>query len=798
MSEVSAFGRVLPDVRRSVWRFHPRGGVGTARDEGEERRAQLLSALRAGHGVGAAFALRLDSGPAPSLRLILDDLASERWAARAFVPSFPPHQWTRERVRPSVSESFAFVARRIQPWPIPLRTAADGPPLVDHLAKTAGTLPRGVTVTLEARPLPAPLPGWWEPDSVPWERAPVNRGVPPRGSREAERGHRPAPAPPERPLFWSLGTSIGLSDPQGLDKDRFRSASRAVERATRSGLGNGLSIVGRVRGRFRGSLGFATSEEEMLLVFPGPDCPAPGEAWTNASVPWFALGRTSSGEAVGPEIEPDQGRHLAVLGETGMGKSSMLVALARRASRGYGLILLDPLGETAAALGRELDSEALRSAIRIDPVDHPLRVNALDGIGPPGPDPIRSERRLNDLVHALRRVRAGRYADSSFWGPRLEEMLTRAVRAAASLEQGTLTDAHTLLATGARLHREVPDASRGVLRELGDRIRERPEDAEGARRLVYEVVRSPVLERMLCARSPELASRELVAPGRVVVVSGSASRVGEATARYLLSVYLALVWSELLARPTPSKTFVLLDEAQWFSHESLAEMLRLGRRSNVHVVLATQAISTLPDSVADAVWTNVSDFVAFRGSPSEAHELCRASRALSTEAILSLPRGHAAVLLGKGHTVRWLRTVRVPRPPAEGGPPDAVGPALAREGGGSPGGEGAETPAMGSREGEGPPSDPAAEGARRASAADVLRELKSRACAPTAPERLRVSLEELRRDFDPTGRAVREAGAVLGRSGAIVETERSADGTFWVLASDRVALPGASEDPPSP
>ena len=166
--------------------------------------------------------------------------------------------------------------------------------------------------------------------------------------------------------------------------------------------------------------------------------------------------------------------------------------------------------------------------------------------------------------------------------------------------------------------------------------------AEGARRLLYEVVRTSVLQRMLCDRSPTLHARDLVAPGRIAVISGDASRVGETVARYLLAVYLALVWSELLARPSHSKTFVVLDESQWFSHESLAEMLRLARRRNVHVVLATQTVGSLPEAVADAVWTNVSDFVAFRGSPEEARELSRATHALSVEEILSLPRGHAA------------------------------------------------------------------------------------------------------------------------------------------------------------
>ena len=96
---------------------------------------------------------------------------------------------------------------------------------------------------------------------------------------------------------------------------------------------------------------------------------------------------------------------------------------------------------------------------------------------------------------------------------------------------------------------------------------------------------------------------------------------------------------------------------------TVAEMLRLARRRNVHVVLATQTVGSLPEGVEEAVWTNVSDFVAFRGSPEEARELERATVGVSVEEILALPRGHAAVLLGKGNSVAWMRTA--------GRPPDA-------------------------------------------------------------------------------------------------------------------------------
>ena len=105
-------------------------------------------------------------------------------------------------------------------------------------------------------------------------------------------------------------------------------------------------------------------------------------------------------------VESGQGRHLAVLGETGMGKSSLLIGVAVRAAALGGLIVLDPLGDTAREIRAELRT-AGRSSVLIAPSEPGgPAINALEGIGgAPSDDPVRSERRLADIVHALRRVR---------------------------------------------------------------------------------------------------------------------------------------------------------------------------------------------------------------------------------------------------------------------------------------------------------------------------------------------------------------------------------------------------------
>lgn len=765
---------LLPDPDPSAndplaeWRLVPRMRRDHSPEELASFRERIVVALRVGHSLGIHFELGIDSGPASNVALRCWTPESARWCARTFTAAYRGASWTLQTPTQPEAEGVRYSGRRVREWPQPLREASDGPTALNCLAASFASLRPGVRLRWRLSPFPAKWGHRPEPD--------VGSEPPREAVLAARRGmpwtsaHRSSPPPTvgAYPLFWK-SSAILFIPPELARGPGWTRTRSAVETPLRSGRGNGVRFSRR-RGVFPlRTPTFPIAEDELALLLPTPDISTRSfEGTRDNPSPQLPLGRAVSGQTVGLPIEAGQGRHLAILGETGMGKSSTLVAIAHAASRLGGVILFDPLGETAHSfLAGVPDTERAR-VLWVTPQRPSNGINALEGIGGIEHDPVLADRRLNDIVHALRRVRSGRFEDSAFWGPRLEEMLTRAIVAAAAFADGTLADAHTLLETRGRTVRVVPPEAQEPVRELSQRIRDRPDDAEGARRLLYEVVRSPVLSRMLCARTPELHVRDLVTADRIAVISGDASEVGETAARYLLAVYLALVWSELLARRSNPKTFVVLDESQWFSHESLAEMLRLARRRNVHVMLATQTVASLPEAVAEAVWTNVSDVIAFRGSAAEARELSRTTTGVSVEDLMALPRGHAAVLLGKGNRVEWLRTAG--RPP----PSDEMRNEI--HGGNSP-------PIQDTAPDSAPTSPPPP------SIEKVLAWIRARASALPKGSMLRVDLAELRKSVDPQGETLRSVGALLGRLGAIVVKDRSQDHTVWVVDPSR--LPAA-------
>jgi len=251
----------------------------------------------------------------------------------------------------------------------------------------------------------------------------------------------------------------------------------------------------------------------------------------------------------------------------------------------------------------------------------------------------------------------------------------------------------------------------------------------------------------------------------------------------------------VLVRERPSKTFLILDEAQWYAHDSVAEMLRVGRRFNLHVWAATQSLRSLPEVVRDAFMTNSADVVLFRGDPADVRDVSRWVPQVAPERIMRMPRGQAAVLIDKGSETHWIR---LPAPSSGRGDPNRFRPVL-------PASLPPETVDASLPRIDATPPPVAASTARSlpeevAPLVGALRELIGQA---DGRSELTVRLAELRSRWsaDPSlaERRVRNGGRFLASAGAMVRTGRDDAGSFWVLSRERLMEVLAPETgPPEP
>lgn len=751
-------------------------------DEERRFRTELAAALRIAGGLGCGFGLTWESGRTGGALLELFDPVGASWVRQALLPAYALGQWSPAPViawpRPPARRYCALAG----PTALPLPFSVDRPPWSETVLLGLSAAPAGVMLEWRARPA-----GWTLPVGAPTLRA--------REPRPDTALERPAPPPAlerevrdrveerRQGLPWRLTGALRVA--AAAAPDAVERVAGLVAAATRLEGGNGIRFVRPIPALRRGPPAMHFSEAEIVGLLPspwtraaaGPDGPRPLDSLT--------IGRGPDGRPARLPIDPEQGRHLVVLGETGMGKSSLLIRLAAQATRRGAVILLDPVGDTGRRFLAALDTDTAARAAWISPTESPVGMNALGRIrlAPHAPDGS-GERTLHELVQALRRVRAQRYLDGGFWGPRIEEVLGRTLTVAAGLGGGTLVEAHALLADEEGVPLPAPESLRPAVHALRAFARERPEEVAGSRRVLGEIAHNETLRRLLCDPRPRFDLGAAVGPGAITVITADAPAVGESTARYLLAIDLALLWSELLARPVPTKVFLVLEEVQWYAHESFLELLRLGRRGNIHVWAATQSLRSLGEDLREAVLTNVSDLAIFRGDPEEARAFARWSPELSVERLLALPRGHAAILVGKGVDLAWAVTAPLPEERAGAATRDRIRDRT-RERFGGPEAPDGPSPVPGPRVPEPSATGPDPPRTEGGAAREVLLALREAARIDGPP----LPLARLRSVLALSETELRVLGSRLRREGLLQARVDGSEGPAWQFAAsgwDRV------------
>ncbi len=575
-------------------------GPGTALQSRPTRRAVL--ALAPGSGLGQPLpSIRIHQGPGPWTEL------DRLWQGAQFSLEA---LWLARPVGPSRSRSL--------------------PPLGPH--------PRSDHET----PLPVSAPNAWRRDleGVRTERAlgPFWEVAAVVTVSEGERGPPLARVLPEVQAWWET-----ISDLPGGGGLTLRWLPTRSSPAVRTAL-----LGGRPRqGWLRGPPLLVASE--LVLWLPEPDPPfVPLSPSPSSSEVSLRLPTPPGFPPVGWVLDRSEGHHALLLGETGMGKSTLLASLAQAVVRtDVTLIVVDPLGSLAHRLLAQFRPERRSRVQVLAPLSAPAALDPLASL--PGEDAARRSRRVSELITVLRQVRSERYGDTLFWGPRIEGILQRALSLLAETPGAGLAEAERLLSDPRRWSPASGGLSSRQEELHQELLREPEENRQGARRLLQEITLSPPLAAMLGGPGPgQLAS--LVRPGTVLLCDLERPFVGERVSSYLGGVLLSLLWSYLVERKETTPVVLLLDEVQGYPTAALAEMLSQGRHYHLHVLAATQSLGALGPDLRQALLSNARDWFLFRGTPGDLRWLEETVPG-SGRVVLHLPRGEARAFLGKGERI---------------------------------------------------------------------------------------------------------------------------------------------------
>jgi GTPase SAR1 family protein len=352
------------------------------------------------------------------------------------------------------------------------------------------------------------------------------------------------------------------------------------------------------------------------------------------------LGARITGDFV--MLAPDERRrHLYVVGQTGTGKSTLLLNLiAQDLAAGQGLALLDPHGDLAEAVLLHVPKSRSNDLVYVNPADseRPIGFNPLSRV-PDDLKPIVAD----GVVSAFRHV----WPES--WGPRLDYILTNAVRALLDVPGGTLLMLPRLLIDDAfrvqivEAHVADPVVRAFWLNEYagyGDRFR--AEAISPIQNKIGKALIEPRLRNMLAQPSSTITLRRLMDEGAIVICNLAKGRLGEGTSHLLGALLTTTIAQAAMSRadiPAAERRVFHLyaDEFQSFATDSFSLILSEARKYGLTLTVAHQYLEQLPEQLRAAVFGNVGSMLSCRTGASDAPDIAEQIGLGGADALLDLP-----------------------------------------------------------------------------------------------------------------------------------------------------------------
>ncbi|MDA1054818.1 MAG: DUF87 domain-containing protein, partial [Planctomycetota bacterium] len=345
----------------------------------------------------------------------------------------------------------------------------------------------------------------------------------------------------------------------------------------------------------------------------------------------------------------DRRRHLAVIGKTGMGKSTLLQRLVTSdIAAGRGTMLIDPHGDLVESVLAGVPRDRTNDIVLFDAGDrtHPVAFNPLDA----GPG---ADRTLvaSAVLGAFRKI----YGDS--WGPRMEHIWRNALLAAIDVPQATLVTVQRLLSDNTfrrRLLDRVRDpVVRGFWMEEFDRWKPnfQAEAIAPIQNKLGQFLAHPVLRSILDQPKSTVRLREIMDDGRVLLVNLSKGRIGDDGSALLGALLVAGLQTAALSRAdTPEDqrrdVFAYVDEFQNFATESFGTILSEARKYRLSLTVANQYLGQLDETTRTAVFGNIGSLLTFQVGADDAEFLTtQLGSDVREQDLLTLPRYTAYVRL---------------------------------------------------------------------------------------------------------------------------------------------------------
>lgn len=311
----------------------------------------------------------------------------------------------------------------------------------------------------------------------------------------------------------------------------------------------------------------------------------------------------------------DRFRHFYVIGQTGQGKSSVALTMARQdIEKGNGICVMDPHGELAEDIIDYIPKERAEDVIYFNAGDEnfPLGINLLEPKNDTEKDLLASE--LNNIFLKL--------YGSEIWSPTLQEWGMQAALALMDDEEegGSITDIVPMFTNKEFQQKKRERIKNEIVKMWWDNTHDKSSQQEKERILPFfsskfnSFVANSTMRNIVGQSKSAFDFYDAMNQNKIILVNLAKGVIGEQNMQLLGMIFINKIQMATMARAKVSKQertdFIFyIDEMQNFVSPTIGSILSEVRKYRLGMVMMHQYINQLNDkgdtSVRDAVFGNV-------------------------------------------------------------------------------------------------------------------------------------------------------------------------------------------------
>lgn len=323
----------------------------------------------------------------------------------------------------------------------------------------------------------------------------------------------------------------------------------------------------------------------------------------------------------------DRGKHIYVIGKTGMGKSTMLENMAiQDIQNGEGIAFIDPHGSTAEKLLDFVPQERVKDVVYFAPfdIDHPMGFNVMEDVG-------YDKRHLivSGLMGAFERI----WEDQ--WSARMAYILQNVMLALLEYPGSTLLDVNRMLTNKTYREAVVEKVTDPIVKAFWTEEfasftdRYTAEATPAIQNKIGQFIANPLIRHIVGQATSSFDLRKIMDEKKIFIVNLSKGRMGETNASLLGSMLTVKIYLAAMSRADEPASrmaklprfYFYVDEFQSMMNQAFADILSESRKYKLALTLANQYIEQMDEEVRDAVFGNVGTLIVFRVGPFDAEVL---------------------------------------------------------------------------------------------------------------------------------------------------------------------------------